>query len=73
MSTVRQQRATLGALKRHGRADDDPDVIEVRRSLRSARLADAVAKAVAQYPPLTDDEKRQIVDILNGGSVPSSL
>lgn len=43
---------------------DHPDVIDARRDYRAARLEDAIRKAVAQAPPLSDEQRRQLAVLL---------
>jgi hypothetical protein len=45
------QRARVGALSR-SRPDNDPDLLEARRSLAAANIAEYIEKVVAQAPPL---------------------
>jgi hypothetical protein len=47
---------------------DDPRVIELRRELRAQRLADHVAKIIAEFPPLTPEQVDHVAGILRAGS-----
>ena len=60
---VAHARAQVGALSR-SRTPDDPDLIEARRGLKAARLADYIAKTVADAPALTPDQREQLATLL---------
>lgn len=59
------ERARVASLTR-SRAADDPDLIEARRNLRAERLADHIAKVVAEAPPLTEAQKDRLAALLRG-------
>lgn len=59
-------RARVASLSRD-RQPDDPDLVNARRDLRAARLAEHIAKAVAQAPPLTDAQRDRLTGLLRGG------
>ncbi len=40
----------------------------LKRDHTALKIADYVARAVAEAPPLTDDQKARIVALLNGGA-----
>ena len=61
----RRLRARAAALSRH-RSADDPELLDVSRDLRAARLEDHVAKVVALAPPLSDDQRARIARLLRG-------
>jgi len=42
-------------------------LVEARRRLKTERLADYVAKVVAEAPPLTPAQRDRIVALLRGG------
>jgi hypothetical protein len=63
MSTWTHYRAQVATLSR-SRSADDPDLIEARRNLRAARLQDHVEKALADAPPLTDQQRERIARLL---------
>ena len=46
----------------------DADVTELRRQLKAERLALAVSSAVADWPPLTSEQREEIALILLRGS-----
>ena len=62
---VAHARAKVGALSRD-RATDDPEYIEARRALAAANLESAVLKAITNGPPLTDEQRSRIAEILEG-------
>lgn len=57
-------RAQVATLSR-SRAADDPDLIEARRNLRAARLQDHIEKALADAPPLTEQQLERIARLLS--------
>ena len=60
-------RARVASLTR-SRPPSDPDLINARRDLRAARLADHVARVVAEAPPLSRDQVERIAALLRGGA-----
>lgn len=66
MSTWTHERARIASLSR-SRQSDDPELIEAKRNLRAQRLADHVTKVLAEAPPLSDEQRGQIAQILRGG------
>lgn len=72
MATWTQERARVAALSRRvqagERAPDDPELAEARQNLRAAKLEDHIRKAVAEAPPLSDEQRDRIVAILRGGA-----
>lgn len=61
----RIERGRIAALTR-SRPADDPELIEARRRLRAARLTDHVAKALADRPPLSQEQREAIARLLLG-------
>ena len=59
-------RARVASLTR-SRASDDPDLVEARRNMRAARLADHVERALADLPPLSETQRTTIARLLVGG------
>lgn len=57
----------VAALGRH-RTRDDSELAIARRELRAARLADHVAKVVAEAPPLTAEQCERIAVLLRAGA-----
>lgn len=59
-------RAKVAALSRD-RRPDDPELIEARGNLRAAMLHRQVAQALTADPPLTDDARQDLAELLTGG------
>lgn len=71
--TWTQARSQLAnATKRHGA--NSPQAQEARQHLRALRLEDHVTKVLAQAPPLTDEQRTKLAELLaparrrNGGA-----
>lgn len=64
MQSWQTSRARVASLSR-SRPSNDPDLLQARSDLRAARLADAIQKTVAQAPPLTDEQRRQLAMLLS--------
>lgn len=62
-----EHRARVASLSR-SRKPDDPDLLEARRNLRAARLADYVARTVAEAPPLTAEQRERVALLLLAGT-----
>lgn len=68
-----QERARVASLSR-SRQSDDPDLIEARRRLRTERCAAYIEKVLAEAPPLTDEQRTKLAELLaparrrNGGA-----
>lgn len=63
---VAHYRAKVASLSRD-RLPDDPVFIEAKRNLRAEILAERVGKALAEGPPLTDEQRRRIANLLIPG------
>ena len=63
MSTWTHYRAQVATLSRT-RTADDPDLVEARRNLRAARLEAHIEKALADAPPLSDQQLERIARLL---------
>ena len=63
MSTWTHYRAQVATLSRSRNADD-PDLVEARRNLRAARLEAHIEKALADAPPLSDQQLERIARLL---------
>lgn len=63
-SSVLKARAALGVASR---AKDSERIATARRDLAAAKLADYVAKVVAEAPPLTDEQREHIAALLRAG------
>ncbi|RNB46546.1 hypothetical protein EDM22_13810 [Agromyces tardus] len=61
------ERARVASLSR-SRTHDDPDLVEARRNLKAERLADHVARVVAEAPPLSPEQRARIAALLRGGA-----
>lgn len=61
------ERARVASLSR-SRTPDDPDLIDARRNLRAARLADYIERTVNEAPPLTDEQRDRLASLLRGGT-----
>ena len=47
---------------------DHPETIKSKVDLRAERLAAHVAKVVAEFPPLTDEQRERIAALLRVGA-----
>lgn len=61
------ERARVASLTR-SRPADDPDLLAARQRLRTDRLAEHVARVVADAPPLTAEQRDRIAAALWAGS-----
>lgn len=66
MANIPTAKSRLGALERH-RGPNDPATLDARRDLRAAVLEERARAAVAEFPPLTDEQVGRIVSLLRGG------
>ncbi len=64
-SEVARTRSQVAVTARLGTADD---IEAARRNHAAAKLADYVAKVVAQAPPLTPAQRDRIAALLRGGA-----
>lgn len=71
MSTILTERARVASLSR-SRPATDPDLIAARRDLAAAKLADYVARVVAEAPPLTAEQREYIAAQLRPTSRPAA-
>lgn len=53
----------VAALSRD-REPEDPELIEAKRNLREANLADAIERTVTAWPPLTDQQLDRLAALL---------
>jgi len=60
------ERARVASLTR-SREASDPDLLDARRNLRAARLADYIRRTVDTAPPLTADQRDRLAVLLRGG------
>lgn len=63
MSSWTHHRSRIAALSR-SRDPDDPELLNARRDLRDARLADRIRADVAAWPPLTDAQRCRLAALL---------
>lgn len=57
----------VSALKRH-RAPDDPAIGAAERDLRALNLADHARRVAAELPPLTKEQRDEIISIIAGAT-----
>jgi len=57
------ERARVASLTR-SRKPDDPALVEARRNLRAERTADYIRKVLAEAPPLTDEQRARLAELL---------
>lgn len=58
-----RERSRIAALSR-SRSDDDPDLNAARRDFRAAKAEDYVRRIVAAAPPLTDEQRTKLAELL---------
>jgi hypothetical protein len=56
--------ALCRAIKTGERPPDDPAFAQVRPDLKFARMSDWIVRAMAEDPPLSDDQRTELADIL---------
>ncbi len=71
MSSWTKERSKLARLHQT-HSPDSPEIRDARRDLRAARLEDHVAKAVAEAPPFTDEQRARIAALLRAGDRPQA-
>lgn len=57
------ERARVAALSR-SRPVNDPDLLQARRNLKLARLADHVDEAMSSWPPISAEQRAELADRL---------
>lgn len=57
------ERARVASLTRSGKPDE-PDHIELRRTLAAIRLEQHVSRVVAEAPPLTAEQRHRVAQLL---------
>lgn len=60
-------RAEYASLTQY-RNPDDPELLDARRNLRAAKLAEHIARVVAEAPPLTPEQRDRLAILLRGGA-----
>jgi hypothetical protein len=63
MSNILRERARIAALTRSRQADD-PELVAARRNLKAMRLEEHVARVLAEAPPLTDEQRTRLAELL---------
>ena len=66
MSNWTTERARIASLTR-SRTANDPELVDARRNLRAARLADYIQRTVDAAPPLTPAQRDRLALLLQGG------
>ncbi len=67
-SPVLRARGRVASLSR-SRPADDPELIGARQTLAAEKMADYVARVVAEAPPLTDEQRARISALLRPARV----
>jgi hypothetical protein len=65
-ATVAKLRASL-ARRTQSYPPDHKQVVDARRDFAAAKIADYIAKVVAEAPPLTDEQRVRICALLRAG------
>ncbi|MGH3634339.1 MAG: hypothetical protein ACRDTS_09630 [Mycobacterium sp.] len=68
---AKHHRGRIAGLSRDRQADD-PELVDARRGFVAARLEDHINKVLAAAPPLTDEQRTRLAELLrpvrrNGG------
>jgi hypothetical protein len=61
---ARSARARIGGLKRGGVPDTDPRYDQARRDLRAAVLCEHIERVLADWPPLSAEQRSQLAELL---------
>ena len=69
MPSWQHHRARVASLSRD-RAPNDPEILAERQAMQAERLAEHVARVVAQAPPLTPEQRDKIANLLRAGGDP---
>lgn len=61
------------AVRNGERGPDDPELLEAKQAFYTARISDYVNRILAEAPPLTDNQRAQLAELLapaprNGGA-----
>lgn len=65
MATSHAQRGKIGGLVRRGASPER--IAEARAALKAAGLHEKIRAAVAEWPPLTDEQRIELAAILHPG------
>jgi hypothetical protein len=57
------ERGRVGSLSR-SRPSNDPELVEARQNLATAKLADYIDRVLAQAPPLSDEQRAKLAELL---------
>ena len=60
---VAHRRAKVGGLSR-GRAPDDTELVDAKRNLAEAKISDYLEKVLNTAPPLTDEQRTRLAELL---------
>ncbi len=61
----RARAAALTRAVRNGeRPTDDPELVDAQQHLKALRITDFVQRQLAEAPPLTDQQRDQLADLL---------
>ncbi|OBF95110.1 hypothetical protein A5790_01840 [Mycobacterium sp. 852002-51152_SCH6134967] len=67
-TTWQTERARIaGMSSRPNRPPDDPDLVEARRNMRALKLEADVLKVLAGQPPLSEEQRFRIAELLIAG------
>jgi hypothetical protein len=66
-SDTLKQRGRVNALQRY-RAPDDPELLQARGELKTARAEDYIRKLVDKWPPLTQAQRERLALLLHPGT-----
>ena len=69
MPSWQHHRARVASLSRD-RAPNDPEILAERQAMQAERLAEHVARVVAQAPPLSPAQRERIAALLRAGGDP---
>jgi len=61
--SIFHERGRVAALSR-SRSADDSELVDAKRSLAEKKIAAYVEKVLAQAPPLTDEQRTKLADLL---------
>jgi hypothetical protein len=56
--------AGLSRAVRNGERTDDTELVDAQRDFATARIADYIDKVLAEAPPLTDQQRTRLAELL---------
>jgi len=62
-SSISRNRGKVGALSR-SRAENDVELVTAKRELAEAKIARYIAETLAAAPPLTDEQRTALAELL---------